>query len=102
MYTASIARFCSHTPTAGRWACPYLRVLIAKGVHGLLAASELPAEVVRQAALFGTRNRDGWGVGMTILSALRPDYDARRPHSTLAGRTPDEAYGAREMERLAA
>jgi putative transposase len=29
-------------------------------------------------------------------------YNARRPHSTLAGRTPDEAYGATEMERLAA
>jgi putative transposase len=29
-------------------------------------------------------------------------YNARRPHSTLAGRTPDEAYGASEMERLAA
>jgi len=29
-------------------------------------------------------------------------YNARRPHSTLAGRTPDEAYGATERERLAA
>ena len=29
-------------------------------------------------------------------------YNARRPHSTLAGRTPDEAYGATGMERLAA
>ena len=29
-------------------------------------------------------------------------YNARRPHSTLAGRTPDEAYGASEMETLAA
>jgi putative transposase len=29
-------------------------------------------------------------------------YNARRPHSTLAGCTPDEAYGASEMERLAA
>jgi putative transposase len=29
-------------------------------------------------------------------------YNARRPHSTLAGRTPDEAYGATELERLAA
>jgi putative transposase len=29
-------------------------------------------------------------------------YNVRRPHSTLAGRTPDEAYGAMDMERLAA
>jgi len=29
-------------------------------------------------------------------------YTARRPHSTLAGRTPDEAYEAGRMERLAA
>jgi putative transposase len=29
-------------------------------------------------------------------------YNTRRPHSTLAGRTPDEAYGGGEMERLAA
>jgi putative transposase len=29
-------------------------------------------------------------------------YNARRPHSTLAGRTPDEAYWATGTERLAA
>jgi len=29
-------------------------------------------------------------------------YNARRPHSTLAGRTPDEAYRATEMMKLAA
>ena len=29
-------------------------------------------------------------------------YNTRRPHSTLAGRTPDEAYGTGAMERLAA
>ena len=29
-------------------------------------------------------------------------YNTRRPHSTLAGRTPDEAYGAGVIERLAA
>jgi len=29
-------------------------------------------------------------------------YNTRRPHSTLAGRAPDEAYGAGVMERLAA
>ena len=25
---------------------------------------------MRQAALFGARNRDGWGIGLTILTAL--------------------------------
>ena len=29
-------------------------------------------------------------------------YNARRPHSTLAGRTPDEAYWATATEKLAA
>jgi putative transposase len=29
-------------------------------------------------------------------------YNARRPHSTLAGRTPDEAYRDGRLERLAA
>ena len=29
-------------------------------------------------------------------------YNAGRPHSVLAGRTPDEAYGAAGMTRLAA
>ena len=29
-------------------------------------------------------------------------YNARRPHSTLAGRTPDEAYGTTAVETLAA
>jgi hypothetical protein len=47
-----------------------LSLVIAKAVHGLLAAGQPPSEVVRQAALFGARNRDGWGTGLTILSAL--------------------------------
>jgi nitrite reductase/ring-hydroxylating ferredoxin subunit len=47
-----------------------LSLVIAKAVHGLLAAGQPPSEVVRQAALFGTRNRDCWGTGLTILSAL--------------------------------
>ena len=29
-------------------------------------------------------------------------YNAGRPHSALAGRTPDEAYAADEVEKLAA
>ena len=43
----------------------------------------------------GSELRDG-------LSQWINYYNTRRPHSTLAGRTPDEAYGAGVIERLAA
>jgi putative transposase len=36
------------------------------------------------------------------LSRWLSYYNARRPHSTLAGRTPDEAYRATDVEKLAA
>jgi nitrite reductase/ring-hydroxylating ferredoxin subunit len=47
-----------------------LGLVIAKAIRQLLAAGVGPAEILRQAALFGTRHRDGWGTGMTILTAL--------------------------------
>jgi len=47
-----------------------LGLVIAKAVHSQLAADVPPADIVRQVALFGARNRDGWGVGLTILTAL--------------------------------
>jgi nitrite reductase/ring-hydroxylating ferredoxin subunit len=47
-----------------------LGLIIAKAVYGELAADVPPAEAVRQMVLFGVRNRDGWGVGLTILTAL--------------------------------
>jgi nitrite reductase/ring-hydroxylating ferredoxin subunit len=47
-----------------------LGLMIAKSVHGQLAADVPPAGIVRQVALFGAQNRDGWGVGLTILTAL--------------------------------
>jgi nitrite reductase/ring-hydroxylating ferredoxin subunit len=47
-----------------------LGLVIAKAVHGELAADVPPTEAVRQIVLFGVRNRDGWGVGLTILTAL--------------------------------
>jgi nitrite reductase/ring-hydroxylating ferredoxin subunit len=47
-----------------------LDLVIAKAVHGQLAAGVPQAEIVRQVALFGAQNRDGWGVGLTILTAL--------------------------------
>jgi nitrite reductase/ring-hydroxylating ferredoxin subunit len=47
-----------------------LGLVIAKAIKGQLAAGVSPIEIVRQAALFGARNRDGWGTGMTILTAI--------------------------------
>ena len=47
-----------------------LGLVIAKAMHGQLAAGVPQAEIVRQVALFGAQNRDGWGVGLTILTAL--------------------------------
>ena len=47
-----------------------LGLVIAKAVHGQLADEVPSADVVRQVALFGAQNRDGWGVGLTILTAL--------------------------------
>src|SRR6516165_4079207 len=47
-----------------------LGLVIAKAVHGQLAADVAQADIVRQVALFGAQNRDGWGVGLTILTAL--------------------------------
>src|SRR5215472_10477009 len=47
-----------------------LGLVIAKAVHGQLAADIPAADIVRQVALFGAQNRDGWGVGLTILTAL--------------------------------
>ena len=47
-----------------------LGLVIAKSVHGQLAADVPTRDIVRQVALFGEQNRDGWGVGLTILTAL--------------------------------
>ena len=40
-----------------------LGLVIAKAVHGQLADEVPHADIVRQVALFGAQNRDGWGVG---------------------------------------
>jgi nitrite reductase/ring-hydroxylating ferredoxin subunit len=47
-----------------------LGLVIAKSIHGLTSAHVAPVEIVRQAALFGARNRDGWDTGLTVLTAL--------------------------------
>src|SRR5690242_11502771 len=47
-----------------------LGLVIAKAVFAQLAAGVPAIDIVRQAALFGARNRDGWSVGLTSLTAL--------------------------------
>jgi nitrite reductase/ring-hydroxylating ferredoxin subunit len=47
-----------------------LGLVIAKAIRGQLMAGVPSREILRQAALFVVRNRDGWGVGATILTAL--------------------------------
>jgi hypothetical protein len=47
-----------------------LGLVIAKAVQGQLAAGVPPAGAARQIVLFGARHGDGWGVGLTIFTAL--------------------------------
>ena len=53
-----------------KWRRVAVGARLAKAIQGQLAAGVSPVEIVRQAALFGARNRDGWGTGMTILTAV--------------------------------
>ena len=45
-------------------------LVIAKAVLGLIGEGVDYRALVRDAVLFGARNRDGWGIGLTILTAL--------------------------------
>ncbi|MER2267667.1 Rieske (2Fe-2S) protein [Methylobacterium oxalidis] len=47
-----------------------LGLVIAKAVRAQLTAGVPSREILRQAALFAVRNRDGWGAGATTLTAL--------------------------------
>src|SRR3954471_13626840 len=47
-----------------------LGLVVPNATAALLSTGVPPAGIARQAALFGARNRDGWGVGLTILVAL--------------------------------
>jgi nitrite reductase/ring-hydroxylating ferredoxin subunit len=47
-----------------------LGLVIAKAVQGQLAAGVPPAGAAREIVLFGARHGDGWGVGLTIFTAL--------------------------------
>jgi Protein of unknown function (DUF1003) len=68
--------------------------LIAKAVQGQLAAGVPKADVVRQAALFGA-HRDGWGVGLTILTALaEEEAELHAAHYREAGALKKTVSGA--------
>src|SRR6516162_10298137 len=45
-------------------------LVLAKSVLGLIGEGVDHHGLVREAVLFGARNRDGWGIGLTILTAL--------------------------------
>jgi nitrite reductase/ring-hydroxylating ferredoxin subunit len=45
-------------------------LVLAKAVLGLLGEGIDYRALIRDAVLFGARNRDGWGIGLTILTAL--------------------------------
>jgi nitrite reductase/ring-hydroxylating ferredoxin subunit len=45
-------------------------LVIAKAVFGLIGDGFDPLSLVREGVLFGARHRDGWGAGLTVLTAL--------------------------------
>ena len=72
-----VASDCRHPDQAGHWRRRLregldhnLGLVIAKSVLGLQAAGVDWRDMVREAALFGARNRDGWSTGLTVLTAL--------------------------------
>ncbi len=74
VWVASDSRHCDE---AGHWRrrlregmAHNLGLVIGKSVLGLQAAGVGYREMVREAALFGAGHRDGWGTGLTVLTAL--------------------------------
>jgi nitrite reductase/ring-hydroxylating ferredoxin subunit len=66
-----------HADPAGHWRqrlqeglAHNLGLVIAKAVQGQLAAGTPANEIIRQIVTFGVENRDDWGIGLTILTAL--------------------------------
>jgi nitrite reductase/ring-hydroxylating ferredoxin subunit len=47
-----------------------ISLIQAKSIIGMLKAGVDYRDIVRQAGLFGLKNRDGWASGMTILTAM--------------------------------
>jgi hypothetical protein len=96
-------------PTTPRYGlADNLGLVIAKTVHGELASDVPPADAIRLIALFGARNRDGWSVSLTILTALAnllpvlPEeesyfalfHDARRVTAECEGQAPRQESAA--------
>jgi hypothetical protein len=47
-----------------------ISLIIAKAITGMMKAGVDYRDIVREAALFGARYRDGWASGMTIMTAM--------------------------------
>src|SRR3954467_2205115 len=47
-----------------------IALVIAKAILGLIKEGADPRTLVRETVLFGARNRDDWGTGLTILTAF--------------------------------
>lgn len=47
-----------------------ISLIIAKAILGMMEAGVDYRDIVREAALFGARYRDGWASGMTIMTAM--------------------------------
>ena len=72
-----VASECGHPDAPAHWLRRLqdgmghnLGLVISKSVLGLQAGGVSYRQMVREAALFGARNRDGWGSGLTVLTAL--------------------------------
>src|SRR5436190_216234 len=70
-----------------------LGLVIAKSVQGQLTAGMPARDIVRQAALFGARNLEGWSTGMTTLTALGNLMDTLPPEQIYLGLL----HGARKV-----
>ena len=75
-------------------------LVIAKAVLGLAADGVGHRALVRDAVLYGVQHRDGWGTGLTILTALAnlvPSLPPKRPTSRCSRAcrgSPDDCDGA--------
>ena len=67
-------------------------LVIAKAILGRMKEGADPRTLVRETVLFSARNRDDWGAGLTILTALANLLPMLPPAQTGSSRPP--AYGS--------